>query len=326
MVGMRLPQSTLQPLFVRRLHLSTVAALLLLAGLMPASASIGAPQLASSPPSLRFGAIDKGQTETLLVTVTNTGNTSVTLSSIAVSNSEFATPSVKLPVTLTEGESMDLSVSFTPTATGWTGGTIKFISNASNPILALEVSGTGVTSEIISASPSILSFGSVARGSHSTVPVVITNARSWPVTLLSVQTTVSEFSLSGATFPVTLNAGQTLTLEVTFTPQATGEIGGSLFVYGPGLNIPLTGTGTAVEQYSVNLLWNTTEGAEGYNIYRSSAPNGTYVKLNSELNSNTAYTDNTVVSGQTYYYEATSVNPGGQESARSTPAVEAAVP
>ncbi len=132
--------------------------------------------------------------------------------------------------------------------------------------------------------------------------------------------------MSGATFPVTLNAGQTLTIDVTFTPQATGEIGGSLFIYGPGLNIPLTGTGTVVQQYSVNLLWNTTEGAEGYNIYRSSAPNGTYVKLNSEPNSNTAYTDSTVVAGETYYYEATSVSSSGQESARSTPAVEAVVP
>jgi hypothetical protein len=33
-----------------------------------------------------------------------------------------------------------------------------------------------------------------------------------------------------------------------------------------------------------------------------------------------------VASGQTYYYEATSVNSSGQESSRSTPPVVAAVP
>jgi hypothetical protein len=33
-----------------------------------------------------------------------------------------------------------------------------------------------------------------------------------------------------------------------------------------------------------------------------------------------------VVSGQTYYYAATAVNSGGQESVRSTPPVSATVP
>jgi fibronectin type 3 domain-containing protein len=40
----------------------------------------------------------------------------------------------------------------------------------------------------------------------------------------------------------------------------------------------------------------------------------------------TEYIDTTVVSGQTYYYAATSVNSNGQESARSKPPVEAVVP
>jgi fibronectin type 3 domain-containing protein len=44
------------------------------------------------------------------------------------------------------------------------------------------------------------------------------------------------------------------------------------------------------------------------------------------VNSNIAYTDSTVVSGQSYYYAATSVNSSGQESTPSTPPVEAVVP
>ena len=51
-----------------------------------------------------------------------------------------------------------------------------------------------------------------------------------------------------------------------------------------------------------------------------------YSKVNSALQPSTTYTDNTVVSGQTYYYAATSVNSAGQESARSTPPVQAAIP
>jgi fibronectin type 3 domain-containing protein len=81
-----------------------------------------------------------------------------------------------------------------------------------------------------------------------------------------------------------------------------------------------------VTQHYVNLWWNPSTGAAGYNVYRSASANGTYAKINSTLDPNTAYTDSTVVSGQTYYYEATAVDSGGQESARSTPPVQASIP
>ena len=60
-------------------------------------------------------------------------------------------------------------------------------------------------------------------------------------------------------------------------------------------------------------------------MYRSTAANGTYSKINPAVDSGTAYTDSTVVSGQTYYYAATSVSAGGMESARSTPPVQVAI-
>jgi fibronectin type 3 domain-containing protein len=44
------------------------------------------------------------------------------------------------------------------------------------------------------------------------------------------------------------------------------------------------------------------------------------------MDTTTAYTDTTVVSGQTYYYAATSVNSSGQESALSTPPVQVVIP
>ncbi len=131
--------------------------------------------------------------------------------------------------------------------------------------------------------------------------------------------------MSGPTLPLTLNAGQSVTVEVTFTPKTTDTDGGSLFVSGPERAIPLTGTGT-VTQYTVNLFWDSSSGVAGYNVYRSTSANGTYSKINPSLDSNTAYTDGTVASGQTYYYAATSVSSSGQESTLSTPPVQAAVP
>jgi fibronectin type 3 domain-containing protein len=81
-----------------------------------------------------------------------------------------------------------------------------------------------------------------------------------------------------------------------------------------------------VLQYSVNLSWNASTGVAGYNVYRSTTSNGTYSKINSAMDANTAYIDSSVVSGQTYYYEATAVNSSGQESSRSAPPAQALIP
>ncbi len=318
---MRLPQSFTQPLSVCAVNFLTIRIAIVLLGMVPVSAEA---QLTNSPAYLRFGNTVVGQTESLLLTVTNTGATSVTVSGV-VSGAEFNTSSLSLPLTLPAGGSFDVTVSFTPTATGWTHGTIEFSSDASNAPLAVDVRGTGVSAVSGTASPSSVSFGDVVTGSSSTVPVVFQNDRSWSITLTALLVMGSEFSVSSPPLPLTLPAGQSVTLNATFAPESTGTTGGSVFVSGTGVVIPLTGTGT-VPHYSVNLSWNASSDATGYNVYRSATANGTYSKINSSLESDTAFSDSTVVSGQTYYYAATSVNSKGQESARSTPPVPAAVP
>jgi Abnormal spindle-like microcephaly-assoc'd, ASPM-SPD-2-Hydin len=291
--------------------------------IFPLGAGATTQQLECTPASLRFGEVVIKQTETLLVTVTNNGETTVTISEIAVKDSEFTVSKPDLPLVLQPGQSVDLNTKFTPTEKGWTKGTVTISSDASNPTLVLDVAGHGVDSESLSASPSNVAFGQVAIGASSTVPVVLRNDLSEKLTLNAAQTTGSEFSMSGASFPLTLEAGGSVTLNVTFTPQSPGAEGGSLFISGPALNVPLRGTGSA---FKVNLFWNYSPDAIGYNVYRSSAAKGKYSKINSILDPVTAYIDGTVDSGKTYYYAATSVNSEGQESARSKPPVEAVIP
>ena len=249
---MRLPQSIIRSFSVRTVHFLTIGISILLLGMAPVDAAAANSQLTCTPTSLRFGAVALGQTATLLVTLSNNGQTSVTISNITAGNSAFTTSSLSLPLVLLAGQSVDLSVSFTPTAMEWAGGTIKFSSNASNTILQLEVGGSGRSSEPVTASPTIVSFGQVAIGTSSTVPIVLTNARSYKVTLSALQTTGVGFSMSGPEFPLTLGARQSVTLNVAFAPQSAGTNGGSLFVSGPQLAIPLTGTGIAPGQLTTN--------------------------------------------------------------------------
>lgn len=254
---MRLPRSIHPFLSVRSVHLLTsgmaiILFAIVLLGIVPVGASAADLQLVCTPARLRFGAVVVGQSEALLVTVTNTGQSTVTLSGITVGNSVLTTSYLSLPLVLLAGQSVNLNVSFTPTAAGWTDGKITFSSNASNPVLRLEAGGTGVSSQSVTANPSAVSFGQVAIGTASTTPVVLTNARSYRVTILSVQVTGSGFSMSGATFPLTLGGGQSVTVTVGFAPQSAGTTGGALLFSGPQLVVPLTGAGTPAGQLTAN--------------------------------------------------------------------------
>ncbi len=253
---MRLPQSFIQSLFLRTVNVrivnfSILTWVILLLAWMPVSARAASSQLVFMPTQLRFGNVELGDGEILSATVTNSGQTSVTIESITVGKPEFATSGFDLPLTLSAGQSAELSVSFTPTALGWQGTTVKLI-NSESESAVLEVAGTGTSSEVVTANPTTVSFGQVAIGGTSTVSVVVTNVASRKVMLSSVQTTGAGFSVSGPAFPLTLNQGQSITLSATFSPQSAGASGGSVFVSGPGLAIPLSGTGETPGQLTAN--------------------------------------------------------------------------
>jgi hypothetical protein len=428
---MRLPQSIIRYRFFsfRTFQLLTIGLAISLFGFVPVIAAAATPQFTAAPSVLHFRGVEVGGTETLIATVTNNGPTSVTVAAITSSNPVFSPAPLSLPVVLAVGQSLDVSVNFTPAATGWTFGTIQFSSAGSNARLMLNVDGGGESSEALSVNPPSVAFGQVAVGNSMSVPVVLTNTRSRNVPIPEIQMTGSGFSMTGPNFPMSLAAGQSVTLNIIFKPQSAGLAGGSLALLGPWIAIPLAGTGATaasgqlsvsptplsfgnvavgttqsqsitlsatgasvtvssaastnsqftldgatypftipvgqpvsfnvaftpknsgaqsgslsfvsnastakmveslsgtgtVTPYSVNLWWNSSTDVVGYNVYRSSAPNGTYLKLNPALNSSTAYTDSAVASGSTYYYAATSVNSSGQESSRSAP-VQTTIP
>jgi fibronectin type 3 domain-containing protein len=58
----------------------------------------------------------------------------------------------------------------------------------------------------------------------------------------------------------------------------------------------------------------------GYNAYSSQVSGGPYTKMTSTPVPTTSYTDNSVLSGQTYFFVVTSVDSNNLESAFSTEA------
>jgi hypothetical protein len=170
-----------------------------------------------------------------------------------------------------------------------------------------------------------LAFGSVPVNSTATLTLTLISSGTAPVTVNSVALTGTGFSDSGATFPVTLNPNQSVTLTVQFDPTVAGAATGQLTVTsnsttGSPMQVPLSGTGTAV-QHEIDLSWNapssSADPVAGYNVYRSTDSGGSFTKLNSSPDSQVDYTDLNVQSGSTYSYEVKSVDASGVESGAS---------
>jgi hypothetical protein len=85
-------------------------------------------------------------------------------------------------------------------------------------------------------------------------------------------------------------------------------------------------TAAAGTAHSVVLTWSaSTSTVSGYNVYRSTVSGSGFTKLNSSPVARLNYSDTAVQSGTTYFYVATSVDSGGDESANSNQ-VSAAIP
>jgi len=88
--------------------------------------------------------------------------------------------------------------------------------------------------------------------------------------------------------------------------------------YQPSSSATASVTITAPVASYVNLSWTASASSvAGYNLYRSAQATGPFARINSSLDTATVYTDNTVVSGQTYYYATTAVDSSGLESGYS---------
>jgi hypothetical protein len=212
----------------------------------PAIATATPQQLTAQPSSVRFGSILVGQSDTLPVTVTNSGSTSVTISGISSVPTAFQVTSLSLPLTLAAGASVSFNVTFTPSSKGYDGEAISFTTTSSNKTFYVKVAGVGVTSESLTTNPASLSFGNVSVGASSTLPVVLTNSGTTTIVITQDQLTGTGFAVSGLSLPVTLTPNQSLTVSVTFAPQTVGAVSGALVSPNGGLALLLAGTGTSL--------------------------------------------------------------------------------
>jgi hypothetical protein len=139
--------------------------------------------LSISPASLSFGNVTTGTSSaTQNVGITNTGNSSVTISQMTLSGSGYSMTGGSAPVTLSPSQNLILTAQFSPKAAGSVGGSISIVSNATGSPATVTLSGAGVAAAQHSAtlswkaSTSTVSGYNVYRGTVSGGPYTKINS------------------------------------------------------------------------------------------------------------------------------------------------------
>jgi len=190
---------------------------------------------------------------------------------------------------------------------------------------------TNFAIQLVAATPTLtvsatsVAFGNVIVKTPSTQTLTLTSSGAVAVTVNSAALTGSGFSMSGPTFPLTLNPTQTATLSLEFDPTVAGAATGQLTINSTSSTngnavVSLTATGES-GSYGVQLTWDAPNSSPdpvaGYNVFRAPEGSTAYQQVNLAVETQTTYLDTAVLGSASYQYIVESVDAEGNESVPS---------
>ena len=195
-----------------------------------------------------FGQVAVGTTPNArTVTLTNSGSRPLTVTGLTLTGADKADFTASGCVaTVPAGGTCSVVLTFTPSAVGARSATLTVASDAPGVAPTVALSGTGIQPEATLSATSA-SFGSVNVGTTSAKTVTVTNTGTGALTVRGLTVAgadAADFTAAGCTAAVP--AGGTCTLDLTFTPAATGARSATLTVVSDAATaatVALSGTG-----------------------------------------------------------------------------------
>lgn len=179
------------------------------------------------PSSVNFGNETQNVTSgSQSISVSNTGNASLSINSVGISPAQFAYSGPNPPFTILPGNNVTYNVTFTPATTQAYSGSMSFTSNAFSGIGSVSMSGTGVSAtSVLDISPSSIPFGNQLVNTTSPAQnVSVQNGGNTSLTISQVSVPSGPFAVTGFSGNTTLAMGQSMPLSVTYTPNTeTGD-------------------------------------------------------------------------------------------------------
>jgi len=182
-------------------------------------------QLSASPTSLTFGSLTTGTSATQSVTISNTGNSSVSISQVSASGAGFSTSGIAMPLSLAAGQSASFTVTFAPASAGNLPGSVTIVSNATNSPLTVALSGTGAVpvshAVALNWTPSSSTYSgfNVYRGTTSGGPYTKVDSSVIPITSYS-----DAGVTSGKTYYYVATEVDSTGMESGYSSEATATI------------------------------------------------------------------------------------------------------
>ncbi len=197
--------------------------------LLTATAS-ALPAIALGPTSATFSAQAVGTLSAYTtVTVTNTGNANLTISSV-ITTGDFNEIDTCVGNSVPQGATCSVQVRFAPTSTGARTGVLTIYGNVAGGQATATLSGTGTPAAAIVLTPTTATFPITSVGATSAVQNITISNTGTASAGLQTPVISGDFKIAANTCGTTLGSQTGCTLSIVFAPSVTGARSGTLTV------------------------------------------------------------------------------------------------
>ena len=225
------PQQNLFRMQIRSAHLAAMgrwSALILLfcsfitgivgCGFSANGSSAGS--LLISPSTINFGDVPVGQAASTKISLLNQSAAPVNISELNIDGQTFSINGQgTLPIVIAPGASYVVQIGFKPVSATSYSGTFSAMDSSGRQLVQSSISGSGTdanagttTMPQLTVNPAGLSFDNLMVGSSANQTVTLTSTGTAPVQVTAAAISGAGFTLSGSSFPVTLNPKQAISL------------------------------------------------------------------------------------------------------------------
>ncbi len=272
----------------------------------------GNPEISASANSIDFGEEFVGSSRDAQFTLSNAGCDSLIITSVNIINTVFSID-INTPDTIAPFSNKTFLGYFIPTVEGTETGSIAFVNNTgTNEVISVTGTGNNANTAIIALSGD-LAFGDQPLATTTTKTLTISNSGNSDLSISGIAMPYSDIYVN-ATYPITVGAGSSETVNVTFEPYNVQSYDGNITVSsnatGGTSSIAYTATGIAITQ-TLELSMTSTDFG---NVAVGNSSTKTLTLTNT---GNTAFYIGDLytpygfyVNGNTYYWIERNLSPG----------------
>jgi|GEM_PF-4775226 len=209
-----------------------------------------APVLSLLQASLAFGDVAVGKSSALNLSVQNTGSANLSISGLTLTGTDasqfgFTQTTSNVP----PGQSAVVAVvAFIPASYGSKSATLSIAHNAAGSPSQVSLSGNALPGSI-QVFTTALNFGELEVGKNKVLFLTITNSGAGPLSIGSITSDVSGFTVSDMNFTISPNSSREI--SITYAPTAEVAQSGKLTVASndpnrPSIQVALSGAGVVI--------------------------------------------------------------------------------